>query len=249
MQCPRCWSRSVVAGVPNMHLGLTNCIVFLVPGFLAGSSLGNYLDQFFGALWSQLLHLNPAQALFRQLFSFMNVQLFNQLLLRRECCSFSNGEYVKTGLLQVSGWLLQGERAQGSFKKGGELVAISRPRICRGQLGGAALHQTGRAVGFIQMTGATGTQLVPLVGMSHGKYTSDLQATQHLLSAGNELSAGIHNSTWVLQQMQSSLCLHEDAALHRATHALYALFKQHYPFMLQPCSLASLAVGLAAFKP
>jgi len=42
-----------------------------------------------------------AQALFRQLFSFMNVQLFNQLLLRRECCSFSNGEYVKTGLLQV----------------------------------------------------------------------------------------------------------------------------------------------------
>jgi hypothetical protein len=43
------------------------------------------------------------QALFRQLFSFVNVQLFNQLLLRRECCSFSNGEYVKTGLAQVSG--------------------------------------------------------------------------------------------------------------------------------------------------
>jgi hypothetical protein len=42
------------------------------------------------------------QALFRQLFSFVNVQLFNQLLLRRECCSFSNGEYVKTGLAQVS---------------------------------------------------------------------------------------------------------------------------------------------------
>ena len=41
------------------------------------------------------------QALFRQLFSFVNVQLFNQLLLRRECCSFSNGEYVKTGLAQV----------------------------------------------------------------------------------------------------------------------------------------------------
>lgn len=42
------------------------------------------------------------QALFKQLFSFVNVQLFNQLLLRRECCSFSNGEYVKTGLAQVS---------------------------------------------------------------------------------------------------------------------------------------------------
>lgn len=39
--------------------------------------------------------------LFLQLFSFINVQLFNQLLLRRECCSFANGEYVKQGLAQV----------------------------------------------------------------------------------------------------------------------------------------------------
>jgi hypothetical protein len=39
--------------------------------------------------------------LFVQLFSFINVQLFNQLLLRRECCSFANGEYVKNGLAQV----------------------------------------------------------------------------------------------------------------------------------------------------
>ncbi|GFH24351.1 uncharacterized protein HaLaN_22129 [Haematococcus lacustris] len=45
------------------------------------------------------------QALFKQLFSFMNVNLFNQLLLRRECCSFSNGEYVKTGLAQVENWI------------------------------------------------------------------------------------------------------------------------------------------------
>ena len=43
--------------------------------------------------------------LFQQLFSFINVQLFNQLLLRRECCSFSNGEYVKTGLAEVENWL------------------------------------------------------------------------------------------------------------------------------------------------
>jgi hypothetical protein len=66
--------------------------------------------------WSQLLQvLDTLQALlkenavpsflqrklFMQLFSFMNVQLFNQLLLRRECCSFANGEYVKHGLAQV----------------------------------------------------------------------------------------------------------------------------------------------------
>ena len=39
--------------------------------------------------------------MFKQLFSFINVNLFNQLLLRRECCSFSNGEHVRTGLTQV----------------------------------------------------------------------------------------------------------------------------------------------------
>ena len=43
--------------------------------------------------------------LFQQLFSFLNVQLFNQLLLRRECCSFSNGEFVKMGLGEVEQWI------------------------------------------------------------------------------------------------------------------------------------------------
>uniref|UniRef100_J3L1D6 Dilute domain-containing protein n=2 Tax=Oryza brachyantha TaxID=4533 RepID=J3L1D6_ORYBR len=42
--------------------------------------------------------------LFTQLFSFINVQLFNSLLLRRECCSFSNGEYVKSGLDELEHW-------------------------------------------------------------------------------------------------------------------------------------------------
>ena len=33
------------------------------------------------------------------------MQLFNSLLLRRECCSFTNGEYVKTGLAELENWL------------------------------------------------------------------------------------------------------------------------------------------------
>ncbi|CAA3030676.1 myosin-9-like isoform X1 [Olea europaea subsp. europaea] len=41
---------------------------------------------------------------FTQIFSFVNVQLFNSLLLRRECCSFSNGEYVKAGLAELEHW-------------------------------------------------------------------------------------------------------------------------------------------------
>ncbi|XP_042395962.1 myosin-17-like isoform X1 [Zingiber officinale] len=41
---------------------------------------------------------------FTQIFSFVNVQLFNSLLLRRECCSFSNGEYLKAGLTELEHW-------------------------------------------------------------------------------------------------------------------------------------------------
>ena len=36
--------------------------------------------------------------LFAQVFSFINVQLFNQLLLRRESCSLSNAEQVRVSL-------------------------------------------------------------------------------------------------------------------------------------------------------
>ncbi|CAN8273523.1 unnamed protein product [Cochlearia groenlandica] len=44
------------------------------------------------------------QKIFTQTFSFINVQLFNSLLLRRECCTFSNGEYVKSGLALLEEW-------------------------------------------------------------------------------------------------------------------------------------------------
>ncbi|CAH2072281.1 unnamed protein product [Thlaspi arvense] len=53
-----------------------------------------------------------------QIFSFINVELFNRhkdfciiklcsLLLRRECCSFSNGEYVKAGLDELKQWCIE----------------------------------------------------------------------------------------------------------------------------------------------
>ncbi|KAL7159103.1 hypothetical protein ABFS83_01G006500 [Erythranthe nasuta] len=41
-----------------------------------------------------------------QVFSFINIQLFNSLLLRRECCTFSNGEYVKSGLAELEKWIV-----------------------------------------------------------------------------------------------------------------------------------------------
>ena len=78
----------------------------------ASSSLSPHWGAVLGAFDRTLLTLQRAhvprflsRALFRQLAAFVNVQLFNQLLLRRECCSFSNGEYVKTGLAEVEAWV------------------------------------------------------------------------------------------------------------------------------------------------
>ncbi|XP_043719718.1 myosin-6 isoform X1 [Telopea speciosissima] len=45
--------------------------------------------------------------IYTQVFSYINVQLFNSLLLRRECCTFSNGEYVKAGLAELELWCCQ----------------------------------------------------------------------------------------------------------------------------------------------
>ncbi|KAK4759356.1 hypothetical protein SAY87_022487 [Trapa incisa] len=63
-------------------------------------SLGNFLDTL------KANHVPPflVRKVFIQIFSFINVQLFNSLLLRRECCSFSNGEYVKAGLAELEHW-------------------------------------------------------------------------------------------------------------------------------------------------
>lgn len=46
-----------------------------------------------------------AQKLFGQLFSFVDARLFNELLLRGECCSFINGEYISTGLAEIDIWV------------------------------------------------------------------------------------------------------------------------------------------------
>ncbi|KAM4108743.1 hypothetical protein ACB094_03G068500 [Castanea mollissima] len=63
-------------------------------------SLGNFLNTL------KENHVPPflVRKVFTQIFSFINVQLFNSLLLRRECCSFSNGEYVKAGLAELEHW-------------------------------------------------------------------------------------------------------------------------------------------------
>ena len=92
----------------------------------SSSSLSPHWGAVLGAFDRTLLTLQRAhvprflsRALFRQLAAFVNVQLFNQLLLRRECCSFSNGEYVKTGLAEVEAWVTARASESGS-ESGGE---------------------------------------------------------------------------------------------------------------------------------
>ncbi|XP_058197992.1 myosin-11-like isoform X2 [Rhododendron vialii] len=63
-------------------------------------SLGNFLN----VLKANQVPPFLVRKVFTQIFSFINVQLFNSLLLRRECCSFSNGEYVKAGLAELEHW-------------------------------------------------------------------------------------------------------------------------------------------------
>ncbi|KAF6142952.1 hypothetical protein GIB67_003908 [Kingdonia uniflora] len=47
------------------------------------------------------------QKICTQIFSYISVQLFNSLFLRRECCTFSNGEYVKAGFAELELWCVQ----------------------------------------------------------------------------------------------------------------------------------------------
>ncbi|XP_073274635.1 myosin-12 isoform X2 [Primulina huaijiensis] len=65
------------------------------------------LDQTNGVLSENYVSSTLKRKVFSQVFSFINVQLFNSFLLRRECCSFSNGEYVKAGLQELERWCLK----------------------------------------------------------------------------------------------------------------------------------------------
>ncbi|KAK3423083.1 hypothetical protein EUGRSUZ_G03419 [Eucalyptus grandis] len=70
-------------------------------------SMSRKLDQYLSIISRN--HVPPmiTRKMYIQVFSFINVQLFNSLLLRRECCSFSNGEYLNTGLQELEEWCLK----------------------------------------------------------------------------------------------------------------------------------------------
>lgn len=82
------------------------------PGNGGQQPLNNHWDSITKFLDSLVIRLRQnyvpsffIRKLITQVFSFINNQLFNSLLLRRECCTFSNGEYVKSGLAVLEKWI------------------------------------------------------------------------------------------------------------------------------------------------
>nr|KJB72195.1 hypothetical protein B456_011G164300 [Gossypium raimondii] len=62
------------------------------------------LNQFLSTLKDNFVPPILVQKIFTQNFAYMNVQIFNSLLQHKECSTFSNGEYVKSGLDSLEKW-------------------------------------------------------------------------------------------------------------------------------------------------
>ncbi|WCJ29303.1 myosin putative [Euphorbia peplus] len=93
----------------SRHAGKTSRSPTGIPQQLPSSqweSIIKFLDSFMGRLRENHVPSFFIRKLITQVFSFINIQLFNSLLLRRECCTFSNGEYVKSGLAELEKWIV-----------------------------------------------------------------------------------------------------------------------------------------------
>ncbi|KAI4345961.1 hypothetical protein L6164_013044 [Bauhinia variegata] len=62
------------------------------------------LNRFFNTLKENYVSPVLMQKLFTQVFTYINVQLLNSLLQSPERCTFSNGEYIKSGLAEMEKW-------------------------------------------------------------------------------------------------------------------------------------------------
>ncbi|KAL0392636.1 UNVERIFIED_CONTAM: Myosin-8 [Sesamum radiatum] len=94
------------------------------PALLFKEQLTAYVEKIYGIIRDNLKkelssHLSLCiqvplifvQKIFMQIFSYINIQLFN-----RECCTFSNGEYVKAGLGELELWCVNAREYAGSSR-------------------------------------------------------------------------------------------------------------------------------------
>ncbi|XP_019445660.1 PREDICTED: myosin-12-like isoform X3 [Lupinus angustifolius] len=105
IQAPRSIrTRSIRGSSRNIH---SNIVAKQQALHMHWKSIVNKLDHALSILSDNYVPSIITRKIFSQVFSFMNVQIFNSLLLRRECCSFSNGEYLKAGLHELELWCLK----------------------------------------------------------------------------------------------------------------------------------------------
>ncbi|GMQ06030.1 hypothetical protein CsSME_00050781 [Camellia sinensis var. sinensis] len=98
IQAPRTSRASLVKGRSHAHAVAQQALI------AHWQSIVKSLDNYSRMMKANFVPPFLVRKVFTQIFSFINVQLFNSLLLRRECCSFSNGEYVKSGLAELEQW-------------------------------------------------------------------------------------------------------------------------------------------------
>ncbi|OAY75620.1 Myosin-12 [Ananas comosus] len=101
IQAPRsARARSVRGSSKSIHSN----IVAKQASSMHWQSIVKSLDRTFEILHDNYVPSIIIKKTFSQVFAYINLQLFNSLLLRRECCSFSNGEFVKAGLHELEQW-------------------------------------------------------------------------------------------------------------------------------------------------
>ncbi|OVA16401.1 IQ motif [Macleaya cordata] len=102
IQAPRSTrARSIRGASKNMH---SNIVAKQQASSIHWQSIVKSMDCTLDTMRENYVPSVIIRKTFNQVFSFINVQLLNSLLLRRECCSFSNGEYVKAGLQELEQW-------------------------------------------------------------------------------------------------------------------------------------------------
>ncbi|XP_026425977.1 myosin-12-like [Papaver somniferum] len=102
IQAPRSTrARSIRGASKNMH---SNIVAKQQVSSIHWQSIVKCMDHTWDILRENNVPSVIIRKTFTQVFAFINVQLLNSLLLRRECCSFSNGEYVKAGLQELEEW-------------------------------------------------------------------------------------------------------------------------------------------------
>ncbi|CAJ1932955.1 unnamed protein product [Sphenostylis stenocarpa] len=72
----------------------------------AGSwlSIKECLDKYLKIMKENYVPTVLVQKLFNQIFQYINVEIFNSLLLHGECCTTKHGEYIKSGLAELEEW-------------------------------------------------------------------------------------------------------------------------------------------------